>query len=467
MSEKLLMDTHLDQHIQAIRSMTWGDYDIDIPLLSEDDELGQAILALKNELHHRAQRQKIIDEITARINSGLLLEDILDRLYYDLRAVIPFNRISVSLIDQNDQSVYSVWQKSDYDNVRLGNGFTAPLAGSSLQTIIETGQPRIIADLEHYLSQKVESVSTRLILEEGIQSSLTCPLIAQGMPVGFIFFSSSQTNTYTEEHLSFFQRIADQLSVIIEKGWLTSGMAQQAQAIKVQNHELQRFNELRNTFLGIAAHDLRHPVGYIQLAAQLLMDESLEPTGLDTLEIIEGIQKQVDHMICLIDELLDVTSLDAGEVTLKKGLIEMKYFLGEVVARHTQNAAVKGTQIFLDHVPDGMGMADHHRLNQVIDNLVSNAIKYSPPGSEIKVSARKSEQGWKVFVQDQGPGITFEDRERLFQDFARLSAKPTGGEKSTGLGLAIARRVVEAHGGEIGVDDAPGGGSIFWFTLPM
>jgi signal transduction histidine kinase len=101
-----------------------------------------------------------------------------------------------------------------------------------------------------------------------------------------------------------------------------------------------------------------------------------------------------------------------------------------------------------------------------MDNLLSNAVKYSPPGSVIRVRIRQANQMWRIEVQDQGPGVTHEDQQHIFQDFARLSAKPTGGEKSTGLGLAITRRVVVAHGGDIGVDSEQDNGATFWFTLP-
>jgi signal transduction histidine kinase len=118
-----------------------------------------------------------------------------------------------------------------------------------------------------------------------------------------------------------------------------------------------------------------------------------------------------------------------------------------------------------DSVP-GQVKADPVRLHQVLDNLISNAVKYSPPGSKVWVSAQRMPAGWQVNVQDEGPGITEKDRRRLFQDFARLSARPTGDEKSVGLGLAITRRIVEAHDGQIGVDSEPGQGATFWFILP-
>jgi len=98
--------------------------------------------------------------------------------------------------------------------------------------------------------------------------------------------------------------------------------------------------------------------------------------------------------------------------------------------------------------------------------LISNAVKFSPPGGSVTVRATADEDDWRIEIKDTGPGLTPHDRERLFQDFARLSAQPTGGEKSTGLGLAITRRIVEAHGGQIGVNSNAGEGAVFWFTLP-
>ena len=120
----------------------------------------------------------------------------------------------------------------------------------------------------------------------------------------------------------------------------------------------------------------------------------------------------------------------------------------------------------LGEVPAGLVEGDPFRLRQVIDNLLSNAIKFSPPGSTVHVWAERGADEWRVYVRDQGPGISPEDRERMFQHFARLSAL-TGGERSTGLGLSIARRIVQQHGGTVDVESVEGAGSTFWFTLPL
>jgi signal transduction histidine kinase len=171
-------------------------------------------------------------------------------------------------------------------------------------------------------------------------------------------------------------------------------------------------------------------------------------------------------MLALLNDLLEVTQIESGKLSLNLEPVHLRGFLDEAVQQQAMLAAPKGTRVLLQAVPEGTVVVDPLRLRQVVDNLISNAVKFSPPGSTVRVSAERILAGWQVNVQDEGPGITEQDRNRLFQDFARLSAKATGGEKSTGLGLAISRRVVEAHGGQIGVNSEPGHGATFWFMLP-
>jgi signal transduction histidine kinase len=297
---------------------------------------------------------------------------------------------------------------------------------------------------------------------------LTCPLIANGVPVGFIFFSSAEPNSYHAAHITVFQRIAAQLAVIVEKGRLASELAEQKRAIERQNQELLRLNDLKNTFLGIAAHDLRNPLGVIEMALGLLLDPKIALTPQETDTILRDTQHQSRHMLNLINELLDVSQIEAGRVQLQHETVVIQDFLVETVERHAKLAAPKGTHIRLesDLSSDDLMNADPLRMRQVVDNLISNAVKYSPAGSTIYVRAENLENHWRISVQDEGPGLTPEDQSHLFQDFVRLSARPTGGESSTGLGLAISRRVVEAHHGQIGVETEPGQGATFWFTIP-
>ena len=455
------------QLVDVVRRIQQGNYRMEIEDMP--GELGRLTAALRDlaySLEARSRELHELDRIMAYVNAGLLLDDVLNKVYESFREIIPFNRIGLALIEDDGQTVRARWARTDQPAVHLEVGYAAPLAGSSLQQIIETGQPRIINDLEAYSRGKPSSESTRLILEEGIRSSLTCPLIAGGAPVGFIFFSSVQPGTYRPEHAATFQKIAAQLSVIVEKGQLASALDAQRQAIERQNEELRQLNGTKNTFLGIVAHDLRNPIGNIQMAAQVLVEMEANITEEERHSLLNDIYRQAQYMLFLINDLLDVTAIEAGRLGLSLEAVDMPTFLTECLELHARLASFKDIRVVLEPVPPGTVWADARRLHQIVDNLVSNAIKFSPRGSVVIVRAGQEGGGWRVSVEDRGPGIREDERERLFQYFERLSARPTGGEHSTGLGLAITRRAVEAHGGQIGVEPSLDGGSIFWFTLP-
>ena len=461
------VDTYIvQQYIELIERIRQGEHDLDLAAVAQSD-LAAALRELLARQQRDAREHQQLDRLTLRINAGLTLDDILENLYADFREIIPYNRIGLALLEDDGQTVCSRWHKSDRP-IRLGPNYRAPLARSSLEEIIASGQPRILNDLEDYLRHKPHSKSTRLIVAEGMRASLTCPLIANGAPLGFLFFSSVEPHVYQSRHSAVFQRIAAQLSVIIDKGSLVSTLAAQNAAIEQQKNELQQINELKNTFLGVAAHDLRSPLSVINMAASVLLDPSMESNPEETHAILSTILDQTRHMLNLIDSLLDVSLIEAGKLELIPEEIPLAHFLNGAIADHDRLAASKGSVIRLGISLDDTETitADPLRLRQVIDNLLSNAVKYSPAESTIRVYAEHTPSGWRVSVQDEGPGIQPQDRQRLFQAFERLSARPTGGEHSTGLGLAITRRVIEAHRGQIGVDSEPGEGSTFWFILP-
>jgi signal transduction histidine kinase/HAMP domain-containing protein len=467
MVEQSSPDSRIPKYIDTVQRISRGDYEVDFPISPADEigRLGEALLELARILEQRYRELQKLEQITTHINTGLLLDEILDIVYEEFRGVIPYNRIGLSLLEEVGKLVRSYWAKSDQLEIYLKKGYSALLAGSSLEKIIQTGQPRILNDLEEYLNQKPDSHSTYLILKEGIRSSLTCPLIANGIPVGFIFFSSAVPYMYVEAHVQTFQKIAGQLSAILEKGRLISELADQKLAIESKNAELQRLNDQRDKFLRIAAHDLRSPLGFVQMAVGLLSGQNATQYGEHREVLLECIRRQTSRMLSLLNNLLNFTEIEAGKLSVNPEWIELRGFLEEIVQSHNVLAASKGIQIVLDAPPNCQASADPLRLRQAVDNLISNAVKYSPRGSQVRVSLQHLSSQWRISIEDQGPGILPEDRPKLFEAFSRLSAVPTGGERSTGLGLAISRWVVEAHNGQIGVDSEPGKGAAFWITM--
>jgi len=252
----------------------------------------------------------------------------------------------------------------------------------------------------------------------------------------------------------------------MEKSRLVTELAEQKLAIEQKNAQLAGLNAQRNSFLGIAVHDLRSPLTTILASSELMLMDDAALSDDERRQFTELIFSQTQHMLTLLNDLLDVTHIESGKFSVKPEQVDVSEFLQQTVARNIRIAEAKKMRLVLEAADVGSTWFDPLRIQQVMDNLLSNAVKYSPAGSLIRFRAKRIDMAWRIEVQDEGPGVRPEDRSRLFQDFARLSAQPTGGEKSTGLGLAITRRVVEAHGGTIGVDSEPGHGATFWFTLP-
>ena len=212
----------LGEYAGALRRIRSGDFDVALPAARDASlsQLGHEIGELAEVLEHRFDRFARLSQISLDMNSGLVLEEILERVYASFRGLIPYDRIGCALIDHASWALRARWAKTESLQVGIGKGYEQPLKGSSLEEIIRTGQPRILNDLEQHLAEHANSDSTRRIVSEGMRSSLTCPLIARGRPIGFLFFSSLSTRTYAREHVRVFAEIAEQLSVVVEKSLL-------------------------------------------------------------------------------------------------------------------------------------------------------------------------------------------------------------------------------------------------------
>jgi transcriptional regulator with GAF, ATPase, and Fis domain len=156
--------------------------------------------------------------IHEKMNQGLFYEDILDFVFMSLDKIIPYDRIGIALIEEEGKQIRLSWVRSKLKISTLKKDYSASMKNSSLQKLLSSGQPRIINNLEAYLIQNPDSISTKLALEDGINSSLTCPLIFDGRPLGVIFFSSAKISTYDESHIDLFSEIASGLALIVEQG---------------------------------------------------------------------------------------------------------------------------------------------------------------------------------------------------------------------------------------------------------
>ena len=231
--------------------------------------------------------------------------------------------------------------------------------------------------------------------------------------------------------------------------------------------QLAGANAAKNRFLGMCAHDLRSPLASIRGLAEFLQDPMMGELNADQKDLAATIQTTAQSMLQMVNELLDVATIEAGELRVEREACDFVDLIRKGIYLANLDAARKNTRIELAEPPlAGPIAVDPNKIRQVVANLLSNAVKYSPPGSLIQVTFTATPTHQSFTVLDQGPGIPEGERDQLFKDFGRLSTKPTGGEKSTGLGLAICRKIVAAHNGTIAAENHPAGGCAFSVTLP-
>ncbi len=242
------------------------------------------------------------------------------------------------------------------------------------------------------------------------------------------------------------------------------------QRLEARWQRLQSANAFKNEMLGTVAHDLKNPLGVILGRAEMLAEIlNMSPVPLTAGAAQVGhIRDTALRMTTLVDSLIADAMADALDVTLRREPVDLARLVREVVEANRMSFHRKNQRLALD-APAALGLsADPDRLREALDNLVSNAVKYTPIGGAIAVSAAVEGEEAVVRVVDSGPGFSPEDISRLFGRFQRLSAKPTGGENSTGLGLSIAKRVIELHAGRIIAENAgSAGGAAFTVSLPL
>lgn len=260
------------------------------------------------------------------------------------------------------------------------------------------------------------------------------------------------------------QQTSDELRTI------NNELGKTTRALELSNEDLRSANEVKSRLMGIVAHDLRNPLQVIIGYTEMLQDEIKSLP--DAKEQLDVISNSSDKIMVLIDKLLLSNRVSEGKLKLNMVSTDISQLARSAQREIKLLATQKGQEILLETQAGCVCLADEMLFRQVIDNLISNAVKFTPLNRRIwiKVVQRLNQEGSPVIsfsVRDEGPGLTEDDKKKLFGRFQRLSARPTGGEVSTGLGLSIIKELVHLHNGRIHIDSAPGQGSTFTVDLPM
>jgi two-component system, sensor histidine kinase and response regulator len=227
--------------------------------------------------------------------------------------------------------------------------------------------------------------------------------------------------------------------------------------------KLERAEQLRLQFTQIASHDLKNPLHNIAIATTLLKDELDNNPRVE--QILSVLDVTVENMNHIIEDFLDVVAIQSNTISFKSGILNLVDIINNVATQYEIAAEEKNIRLEIGS-HNGQVMADSARMVQIVSNLVSNALKYSPLGSTIRLWTEDGGTMLRLCVQDEGPGIPEEEREKLFTEFGKLSTRPTANESRTGLGLWIVKHLMQKQGGKVGATFPKEGGSIFWLELP-
>jgi signal transduction histidine kinase len=299
-----------------------------------------------------------------------------------------------------------------------------------------------------------------LTLSAGFHSVLIVPLVGQDEVLGALVLQRRAAGDFPASTVGLMRTFADQSALAINNARLFREVDQKGRQLAVAN-------EHKSQFFANMSHELRTPLNGILGFAELLADGLYGSLPDKALEILERIQKDGRHLLGLINDVLDISKIEAGQLTLALDNYSLQGIVETVVASTGSLARAKGIEVTAVVSPDlPVGYGDERRLTQVLLNLVGNAIKFTDTGS-VEVRAKAMDDHFILAVKDTGPGIPLEDQARIFEDFQQVDNSITRQKGGTGLGLAIARRLVEVHGGHIGLESTPGVGSTFIVSLPI
>lgn len=407
------------------------------------------LLLRMDELQRRTAELTLLNEINSALTRAPDLAHLWNVIYEQAGRVFGANRFYVALRDENADG----WQ------IAFGRDGETSLAGQ-----LSTPNQGIIGRIQMRREPLLIGGDDAIALDDGLgfgagaayPAILAAPLTVEGIIRGVIVAESNRPDAYNQEDLRVLAAIADQAAVALEKA--------RVQKEATETRALLRLNTLKAEFISTVSHELRSPLTPILGFSELL--SALEPNPAAIREMAGEIHRHAQRMQRLVDDLLDISHMEAGHFRLEMTEVD----LGPLIEHAVQDIArqTERHQILYhatDHLP--MVHGDPLRLRQVLDNLLTNAIKYSPGGGRVDVVARWCESEVAVSVTDQGIGLPRDKIGRLFEKFYRVDNTLAHRVRGSGLGLAIVKHIVDAHDGRIWVESELGRGSTFTFTLPV
>jgi len=422
--------------------------------LDDEARLGSARAGEAERLRDMLGRRVDVLEATNRcaraLASSLEIEQAFGAFIREVRGLVDFERLAIVLVEEGEARVIAASGRGAETTFAPGTARTA--AGSVLDAVLE-GQTVYREDM-----QDLRYPEEAELLALGLRSRLVTPLLVGPRPIGMISFVRSEPFAFGD----------DEVELISLLGRLVATAVQNIRAYEAERQtveELRRLSALRADFVSLVSHELRSPMAAVIGAARTLQDRwrTLAPEQREAFLALIG--DETNRLAALIGDVLDTSRIEAGTFSYSFTDVDLGRLVRDAVA--TASVGQDEVRVRADvagSVPVVRG--DRERLRQVLTNLIENAVKYSPAGDEVTVTVRPENGLVRLEVTDNGPGIPSDQQRLIFEKFGRAEV-PGGSKPGTGLGLFIARSIVEAHGGTLDVRSRPASGATFELTLPV
>ncbi len=401
------------------------------------------------------EEKSVLNLINREVAGSKSLDEILDFIFNEIRKIIPCDRIDVAFIEDDNLRMETQFVKSDYEPVYLKKGFASDIIGGSIQKVFLSGMPSVINDMKLHSLNHPMSESARMLLKEGIQSSMVCPLKSEDRYIGMFMCRSRQPEAYGIHQVSLQMAYAHRLGQAVEKAY----------HIEELSTAMSSYMEM----LSFVSHELKNPLSSIVMTAKTLSGGYYGSIEDKQKQAVERIIRKAEYLLNLTAEYLSLASIETGEFQIRARDVD---FNKDIVAHSVEivNVMMQEKKInFQQNIsPDfPLVRCDPELLKIVMTNFLSNAVKYSDNGAVIKLNITAADGRVRVSVWNEGPGFPESEKIRLFKRFSIIKTPELSERKGHGVGLYVTWKIILLHGGRIWADSKHGEWAEFIFEIPQ
>ncbi|MDR6121192.1 PAS domain S-box-containing protein [Bacillus sp. SLBN-46] len=415
-------------------------------------------------LRNITPKKQIEETIQVQHERLQLLTEAANHLFYKKEPKALLDALFHDLAEYLDLDVYfNYLYDPDTNKIRLMNYSGIPETTAKEIEWLELGEAVcgcVARDRLRIVAEKIDTsddVRVQLVKGWGIKAYACHPLMSYGKLIGTLSFGSRKRSHFTEEELDLIFTICQQVATTLERTFLIAELTE-------KKEEAEKANQAKSEFLSMISHELRTPLNSIMGFAQILEMDQRDPLSAGQKDKVQKLQKSSRHLLSLINDMIDIARTKTGTRTFQVEPVAIGSMVSECVKMIRPLADRKGIHV-TSTCDDVMIHTDLKRVTQIVLNLLANAVKYTAPNGQVKVTCEPQGESIKLIVSDTGIGIPPQEQEKIFAPFYRIFNRDVNIE-GAGIGLTIVKQFVEELQGEVGVKSELGKGSRFWFTIP-